>query len=91
MLGTARTPWADACRLIARGDLAGAADVLASIGAKTLEAQLRLQAALALSGTDSAEAARQLELAQTFWHSVDATARLRRADEVAAGLRRAAS
>jgi class 3 adenylate cyclase/tetratricopeptide (TPR) repeat protein len=91
MLGTARTPWADACRLIARGDLAGAADVLASIGAKTLEAQLRLQAAVALSGTDSAEAARQLELAQTFWHSVDATARLRRADEVAAGLRRAAS
>ena len=86
-------PWVEAARLVADGQAIAAADALAAIGARTLEAQVRLHAArtAAQAGHDLAEAVRQLDLATDFWRSVGATAQLAQADEVRALTRAAAS
>jgi hypothetical protein len=85
------TPWAETCRLISQGDLVGAADLLAAMGARSLGAQLRLQAAKTLTKADPNEALRQLDLAAAFWQEVRATARLAAVDAVRVSLRAAAS
>jgi tetratricopeptide (TPR) repeat protein len=86
-------PWVEAARLVADGRAIAAADALAAIGARTLEAQVRLHAArtAAQAGHELAEAARQLDLATDFWRSVGATAQLAQVDEVRALTRAAAS
>ncbi len=89
-LGSSATPWVNAGRQLTCGDPVGAADVLASMGARTLEAQVRLHAATTLAAAAPGEAAHQLELARGFWHAVGATAQLARVDGVAATLRAAA-
>jgi class 3 adenylate cyclase/tetratricopeptide (TPR) repeat protein len=91
LFGLWETPWVEAARLIRDGDSGAAADVLRSIGARAPEARVRLHAATTLAASDPAEALRQLELATTFYRSVEATAQLVRLDELAATLRREAS
>ena len=70
---------------------ADAAEILASIGARTIEADVRLHAARLLTESDPAEAVRQLDLATAFWRSVGATARLAQVDDVRRLLREEAS
>ncbi len=84
-------PWIEAARLVSDGDPAAAADLMASIGARTIEADLRLHAARMAVQADPAEAARQLDRATEFWRSVGATALLVQVDEVRGLLRSAAS
>jgi hypothetical protein len=84
-------PWRDAARLVAAGGAAEAADVLAEIGARSVEAEVRLHAAERLAAADPAGAARQLDRAATFWREVHATALLTQVDAVRAALRAAAS
>jgi tetratricopeptide (TPR) repeat protein len=75
------TPWIDAGRAIAVGDLPGAADTLAAIGARTEEAFARLMAGERLSADgrrDEAEA--HLDKAIAFYRSVNATAYVDRAE-----------
>ena len=84
-------PWVEAARLVSGGDPAAAADLMASIGARTIEADVRLHAARMAAEADTAESARQLDLATGFWRSVGATARLAQVDEVRVLLRSAAS
>ena len=84
-------PWAEAAELVCLGDHVAAAGILACIGARAVEAQVRLEAARSLADSDPAEASRQLELACGFWRGVQATARVAYADELRARLRFAAS
>jgi tetratricopeptide (TPR) repeat protein len=85
------TTWMEAARLIGQGELAAAATVLGEMGARTIEARVRLHAASVLATQDADAARRQLELAHSFWRSVGAAALLVRANEVDAALRAAAS
>jgi len=72
-LGT--TPWHEAARLIASGDLAEAADVFAGIGSVPDEAYARMRAAEALlAGADRTEADRQLGLALPVFAQLEARA-----------------
>jgi class 3 adenylate cyclase/tetratricopeptide (TPR) repeat protein len=72
-LGT--TPWHEAARLIASGDLAGAADAFAGIGTVPDEAYARMRAAEArLARGDRGEADRQLGLAVPVFAQLEARA-----------------
>jgi class 3 adenylate cyclase/tetratricopeptide (TPR) repeat protein len=80
---SARTsdPWAQVAAAIARGQLEQAADRLADIGARPLEAAVRLRAASALvEEGQRAEAAEQLQKALAFYRSVGATRYIREAE-----------
>jgi hypothetical protein len=69
------TPWHEAARLIASGDLAAGAEVFARIGSVPDEAYTRLRAAEAsLAGGDRAEADRQLGLALPVFARLGASA-----------------
>jgi len=71
----APTPWHEAARLIASGELAAGADVFARIGSVPDEAYTRLKAAEAfLAAGDRAEADRQLRLALPVFTRLGATA-----------------
>jgi hypothetical protein len=71
----ATTPWHDAARLIATGDLSGAADVFGGIGTVPDEAYTRLKAAEAfVAAGDRASAHRQLSLALPVFGRLRATA-----------------
>jgi class 3 adenylate cyclase/tetratricopeptide (TPR) repeat protein len=72
--------WFDAIRLAAAGDLVGAADVYAEMGARTDEAAMRLGAAEA----GSPDAEEQLQKALAFYRSVGATTYIRRAESLLA-------
>ncbi len=69
--------WADAGRLIAGGELATAADLLAEKGMRVEEAYARLRAAEDLTGT---ERAAQLEPALAFYRAVGASSYVLRAE-----------
>ena len=76
-------PWRDVCSAVAERRLVAAADILATTGEQTLQAELRLLAARQLVGKGrQAEAALQLDRARAFWTGVGATAYLREADEL---------
>jgi hypothetical protein len=83
--------WTRAARLVSVGAPADAAEILSSIGARTIEADVRLHAARLLTESDPAEAVRQLDLATAFWRSVGATACLAQVDDVRRLLRAEAS
>jgi tetratricopeptide (TPR) repeat protein len=69
------TPWHRAARLIATGDITGAADLFAEIGTVPDEAYTRLKAAEALvEGGDPTNADRQLSLALPVFAQLRATA-----------------
>jgi class 3 adenylate cyclase/tetratricopeptide (TPR) repeat protein len=69
------TPWHHAARLIATGELVGAADVFAGIGTVPDEAYARLKAAAAfVEAGDRASADRQLNLALPVFAQLRATA-----------------
>ena len=73
-------------------DRAGeAADVLASVGAVSREADVRLHAAGRLASRDPAAAEQQLDRAVAFWRTVGATARLATAERLRIELRATAS
>jgi tetratricopeptide (TPR) repeat protein len=91
MLVGPETPWREAARLVGAGRPAEAAEILAPIGARTIEAEVRLNAARSLVEADPAGASCQLDLAAAFWRDVGATARLREVDAVRVSLRAAAS
>jgi predicted ATPase/class 3 adenylate cyclase len=79
------TLWREASVAVAEGAYAEAADILARIGEKPLQAELRLLAARSLADAGRPEEAeRQLELATSFWRSVGATAYLREAEDLLA-------
>jgi hypothetical protein len=81
------TPWLEAARAIAQGDLAHSVDLVACIGAASVEAYARLRAAeeLARLGRDS-EAKELLAPARAFYSKVGATRYLARANELLPGL-----
>ena len=73
-----KSPWNDAGRSIADGDLARAADIIDGIGHPAAAAHARLRAAEALAAQDrEAEAAAQRAQAETFYRKVGAAAFLR--------------
>ncbi len=72
------TRWLEAARAVAAGDFAGAADLLAEIGAAGEEAYASLLAAEASGDGD------QLRRALDFYRRIGATAYLRRAGGLAA-------
>ncbi len=75
--------WREAARAIAVHDFVPAADILARMGERTLQAEVRLRAAREfVAESRPVEAAAQLGKAQAFWQSVGATALLREADEL---------
>jgi class 3 adenylate cyclase/tetratricopeptide (TPR) repeat protein len=79
------TPWAEAARAVAKGNLPAAADLLARIGALPDEAHVRLEAAerlLAEGRRSDAEA--QLSRALAFFGRVGASAYVRRAEALLA-------
>jgi hypothetical protein len=80
------TPWLEAARAIAQGDLAHSVDLVACIGAASVEAYARLRAAeeLARLGRDS-EAKELLAPARAFYSKVGATRYLARANELLPG------
>jgi tetratricopeptide (TPR) repeat protein len=79
------TPWADAARAVAAGDLPEAADVMAEIGALSAEAYARLRGAerLMTEGRER-DAQAQLSRALVFYRSVGATAYVRRGEALLA-------
>jgi class 3 adenylate cyclase/tetratricopeptide (TPR) repeat protein len=78
-------PWRDVCQAALDADYAQAADVLDTIGEKSMQAEVRLRAARSLLADGRlGEAEAQLERARAFWRSVGATAYLREADEMLA-------
>jgi class 3 adenylate cyclase/tetratricopeptide (TPR) repeat protein len=80
-------PWRAVCNAILEQELSRAADILASIGERSLQAEVRLEAAKSLAAAGKLpEAERELELARAFWRGVGATAYLRAADEVIAAV-----
>jgi tetratricopeptide (TPR) repeat protein len=79
------TPWRKAAAAYVSGDLRGAADVYAAIGALPEEAYARLQAAGVLVREGRrAEADAELRRALAFWRSVGATAYVREGEELLA-------
>ena len=81
----ALTPWSSAGQAIADGELAHAADILESTGARTLVAAVRLRAARqAAARGRHAEAAEQLAPALAFYREVGATAYLGEAEALLA-------
>ncbi len=77
--------WKDACVAVVDGDYAAAADTVATVGSKRLQAELRLLAARSLAAVGRlAEAEAQLDLARAFFRKVGATAYLAEADEIVA-------
>jgi len=80
-----RTPWRAAALAVGRGDLAGAADTLGTIGAATFEAHARLTVAGRLSAAEKrADAEGQLARALAFYRGVGATAAVREAEALLA-------
>jgi len=81
-----RRPWLEAARTIADGDLAQSVEIVARIGAHSVEAYARLRAAEELSRTGRlAEVHDLLEPALAFFRHVGATRYLAQADKVLAG------
>lgn len=80
------TPWLEAARAIARGDLEHSAELVAHIGAPSVEAYARLRAAeeLARLGRHT-DAARQLAPAVIFFRKVGATRYIAQAEKMLAG------
>jgi hypothetical protein len=75
--------WRDACLAAAERRFEAAAEDMAAIGERVLEADLRLLAARALAAQGRlAEAEEQLGRARAFWRRVGATAYLREAEDV---------
>ena len=82
---TISTPWLEAAREIARGQLVEAADHLATTGSVACESSVRLAAARRLSAEGRhAEAERQLTPALAFYRSVGATAAIREGEALLA-------
>ena len=82
----ATTPWLEATRAAAAGDLRRAATVFGQIGARSAEAQARLLAAEALAAEgDDAEAEAELAPALAYFGSIGATTFLRRAEALGGG------
>jgi tetratricopeptide (TPR) repeat protein len=80
-----RTKWEEAANTILDDDLVGAADVLAEIGDRPLEAFARLRAAGQLLSEDRrAEADEQLQKSLAFWRSVGATRYIREGEALLA-------
>jgi class 3 adenylate cyclase/tetratricopeptide (TPR) repeat protein len=79
------TPWGEAARAVAEGDLPSAADVMAEIGALSDEAYTRLRSAerLMAEGREQ-DAEDQLSRALAFYRSVGATAYLRQGEALLA-------
>jgi DNA-binding SARP family transcriptional activator len=79
------TPWTDAARRYARGDFAGAAELLYRSGARPAEAEARLRAAeqLVADGRPGA-AADPLRRALAFYRSVGAIASIREGERLLA-------
>jgi class 3 adenylate cyclase/tetratricopeptide (TPR) repeat protein len=81
----ARTPWLEAAKAISEGDFVKSAEILASTGARTPEAAVRLRAAHAAAADGRiAEAAQQLVLALAFYREVGASAYVREAEQLLA-------
>jgi class 3 adenylate cyclase/tetratricopeptide (TPR) repeat protein len=79
------TPWADAARAVAQGDLPEAADVMAQIGARSDEAYARLLGAERLMAEGREQDAQvQLSRALAFHRAVGATAYLRQGEALLA-------
>ena len=79
--GSSPTPWYEAARLIAQGELEVAADRLAAMSALTLEADVRLRAARQhVARGRRAQANEQLTSALAFYRSVGATRYIREAE-----------
>jgi hypothetical protein len=79
------SPWIEAGCAIARGDFAGAADILGRIGARPHEAFARLLEAERLVGSGRrADAGVELSRALTFYRSVGATRFIGEAEELVA-------
>jgi class 3 adenylate cyclase/tetratricopeptide (TPR) repeat protein len=79
------TRWHKAARAIVDGERTHAADLLEAMGAKTLEADVRLQAARALREDGRGhEAAAQLADALAFYREVGASAAIREGEELLA-------
>jgi class 3 adenylate cyclase/tetratricopeptide (TPR) repeat protein len=76
--------WTAPGDLIVAGRFLDAAEQLAAIGARTLEAQARFLASRTVDAGSAAEAAEEHSRAVSFWRSVDARAFLSLADAVAA-------
>jgi class 3 adenylate cyclase/tetratricopeptide (TPR) repeat protein len=85
------TEWTRAAALVSQAEPVAAADLLSSIGARAIEADVRLHAAQQCAASGPLEAEQQLQLAAAFWQSVGATARLAMLDDVRRLLRSAAS
>lgn len=85
------TEWTRAAALVSQAEPVAAADLLSSIGARAIEADVRLHAAQQCAASSPLEAEQQLQLAAAFWQSVGATARLAMLDDVRRLLRSAAS
>jgi tetratricopeptide (TPR) repeat protein len=80
------TPWLEATRAIARGDIAQSVELIARIGAPSVEAYARLRAAEELARLDRhAEADEQLRSALVFFRKVGATRYVAQAEELPAG------
>jgi tetratricopeptide (TPR) repeat protein len=77
------TPWHEAARAIASGDLGRSIELVACIGAPSVEAYARLRAAEELMGVDQfAEAQEHLRPALEFFRKVGAAHYLARAEEL---------
>jgi hypothetical protein len=69
-----KSPWNDAARAVAHGDLVRAADIIDGIGHTAAAAYARLRAAEALAAAGrEAEGAGQREGAESFYRNVGAT------------------
>jgi hypothetical protein len=89
-----KSPWNDASRAIADGDLVRAADIIEGIGHGAAAAYARLRAAEALAAAgDDAEAAEQRVAAAAFYRQAGATAFLQRSElaDKSAATRKASS
>ena len=83
--GDSVTPWAEAAAAIGAGELGRAAEILARIGARTLEADVWLRAArTAAAYGRHAEAAGRLASALAFYREVGASAYVREAEALLA-------
>ncbi len=81
----AATPWAEAAVAIGSGELVRAAEILARIGARTLEADVWLRAARSAAADGRhAEAAAQLASALAFYREVGASAYVREGEALLA-------
>jgi tetratricopeptide (TPR) repeat protein len=78
-------PWLDVAGAVARGELESAADRLSDMGARPLEAAVRLRAAAVMvAGGRRAEADAQIARALAFYRSVGATRYVREAEALLA-------